>query len=399
MSRGTIVVVGAGQAGGWAAIGLRKGGYAGRVVLVGAEPHPPHERPPLSKAVLAGDKPPDSTHLFKPEQLTGIDCRPSTRAVAIDVATRHVGLEDGRTLDYDALILATGARARRLTAAGAELPHVLTLRTIEDAAALRARLAPGAALVVIGGGWIGLEVAATARKLGARVTVLEAQDRLVARAAPPLVSDRLLALHRANGVDVRLGARLTSIDVHHVHLASGEAIAADTVLVGIGSVPNIELAAAAGIAIDDGILVDEAARTSALSVFAAGDCAKLPLACLGRRIRLESWQHAQNHALAAARSALGEAVSYDETPWFWSDQYALNLQILGAPAAWGEPVLRGDAVNGDGCAFYQRDGRIEAVVAFNAARDLRAARRLLESGAVIEPHELADTQRPLARRG
>jgi 3-phenylpropionate/trans-cinnamate dioxygenase ferredoxin reductase subunit len=386
VSAAPIVIVGAGQAGGRAAKTLRTAGYTGRIVMIGEEPHPPHERPPLSKAVLAGEAAPESTHLFSEGELAGLglECCYGIRAVSIDRAAKSVVLDLGEAIVYEKLILCTGSRVRRLQLPGADSPNVLYLRTIEDSMALRSRLGERGHLVVIGGGWIGLEVAATARKLGVTVSVLEALDRVCARTVPPEVSQHLQALHERNGVSLRLGQGVHAVDD-------------ELVVVGIGVVPNVELAQAAGLAVDNGIVVDECGRSSDPHIFAAGDCANVPLACLGRRVRLESWANAQEQAVVAAKAALGQDVRYDELPWFWSDQYDLNLQILGLPARWTEPVVRGNPAGGSGSYFYLEGDRIVGIVSFNAPRDLRAAKRLAQTGKPVRAQDLANPAIQLQR--
>jgi 3-phenylpropionate/trans-cinnamate dioxygenase ferredoxin reductase subunit len=402
MSTGSIVIVGAGQAGGWAAKTLRAEGYAGRIVLIGAERHPSHERPPLSKAVLSGEAAPETTHLFKPEEHAALDLdfRAEARASRIDRAAKSVALAGGESIPYDRLILTTGGSARRLPVPGGDSPRVLYLRTIEDSLAIRAALGPGKKLVVIGGGWIGLEVAATARKLGASVVVVEGLDRLCARSVPPAISAFLRARHEREGVEIRLGAGVKSIEDRGalvVRLADGTALEADAVVAGIGLEPDVALARDAGLTVDNGILVDEQCRTSDPDVFAAGDCANTPLPCLGRRVRLESWANAQNQAIVAAKAALGHDVRYDELPWFWSDQYDVNLQILGLPARWPEPVVRGDPASGSFSQFYLDGDRIVAIVAVNAPRDLRAAKKLVQTRKAVSAASLADPAVQLQR--
>jgi 3-phenylpropionate/trans-cinnamate dioxygenase ferredoxin reductase subunit len=397
MAGNAIVIVGGGQAGGWAAKTLRAEGYGGRIVLVGDEPHPPHERPPLSKAVLAGSAGPDVCHLFKPDAFAelALECEPGERALAIDRAAHTVLTDRNRRLHYDRLILTTGSRVRKLALPGADLPGVFYLRTIADALALRDRLTTDARLLVVGGGWIGLEAAATARKRGAFVTVLEAADRLCARAAPPELSEFLLRLHAAHGVEVRLGAGLESLRSGQgggivASLADGTELGAAAVLFGVGIVPNVELARDAGLEVRNGIVVDDQGRTSDPDIFAAGDVTDQPGARLGRRVRLESWQNAQDQAIVAAKAALGRDARHDPLPWFWSDQYETNIQILGLPERWPEAVRRGDPASANFSLFYLRDGAIEAVVSVNAPRDLRAARRLIEQRKQVRAADLAD---------
>jgi len=398
MINGPIVIVGAGQAGGWAAKTLRAEGYAGRIVLVGDEPHPPHERPPLSKAVLSGSSEPDACHLFKPDEFAelALEHEPGERALAIDRGAHTVRTDRGRQLQYERLILATGSRVRKLAIPGAELSGVFYLRTIADALALRERVNAGARLLVVGGGWIGLEAAATARKRGAAVTVLEAADRLCARAAPPELSEYLARLHADHGVDIRLGASLRSFRADpsggiDAVLSDATELKADVVLIGVGIVPNVELASEAGLDVANGVVVDAQGRTSDPLIFAAGDVTDQPGARLGRRVRLESWQNAQDQAIVAAKAALGSDARHDPLPWFWSDQYESNIQILGLPERWPEGVRRGDAGSGAFSLFYLKDAVIEAVVSVNAPRDLRAARRLIESRTPVRASDLVDT--------
>ena len=398
MSTDSIVIVGAGQAGGWAAKTLRKEGFGGHIVLIGDEPHLPYERPPLSKAVLSREAPADSTHLFDAAAFAqlALDWRPNVRVTAIDRAARCLQLSSGGPIGYDKLILSTGGRARTMSVPGADLPGVYTLRSIADARALSAELAPGRSIAVVGGGWIGLEVAATARKLGAQATVIEALSRLCERTLPPEMSDYLKALHVAQGVEVLLGAGVASFSRNaqgrlQVQLADGPCVVCDAAVVGIGLVPNDELARDAGLACDGGILVDAQCRTSDPRILAAGDVAAWHCEWAGCRMRLESWQNAQEQGMAAARSALGREVNHQPLPWFWSDQYDCNLQIYGMPAPSHRLVVRGDPASGNFLLFYlDGDSRLKSALGPNAARDLRFARRLIESGKRVDATQLAD---------
>ncbi len=400
----TIVVIGAGQAGGWAVQTLRSEGFAGRLVLVGDERHPPHERPPLSKAVLSGAALPETTRLMKPEafEALGLEWRPGAQARRIDRAARQVLVADGEALPYDKLILCTGGRARRLTLPGADRVPLHTLRTIEDAQALAPALGPGRSVVVVGGGWIGLEVAATARQQGAEVVVVEAQSRLCERTVPPEISEHLLALHRAQGTRVLLGAGVNGFAKaadgrSEVLLADGSALRCDAIVLGVGLVPNEALACEAGLDCDGGVLVDAQCRTSDPDILAAGDVAVAYNPWAGRRLRLESWQNAQEQGMAAARAALGHAVDYQPLPWFWSDQYGMNLQIYGMPQPTHRVVRRGDAASGSFVLFYLQGDVVQAAIGANAARDLRLARRLIAQRKPVDAAELADLGTPLAR--
>lgn len=400
----TIVIVGAGQAGGWAAQTLRKEGYAGRVVLIGDEAHPPHERPPLSKAVLAGDAPSESTHLLKPEAFDklALDWRPGALVTRIDRAGRRVELADGESLGYDKLILCTGGRARRLAIPGADSSSVYTLRTIADAMALGPLLQPGKTVVVVGGGWIGLEVAATARKKGAEAIVVEAQSRLCERSVPLEISDYLLALHQSQGTRVMLGTGVTAFartddGRSAVTLADSRTLECDAIVVGVGLVPSDELARAAGLECEGGVIVDAQCRTSDPHILAAGDVAVTPNPWSGKRMRLESWQNAQEQGIAAARSALGIEVDYRPLPWFWSDQYGMNLQIYGIPLPTHRVVARGQPGSDSYLLFYLEGDVVKAALGPNAARDLRFARRLIEQHKAVDPERLADTSVPMSK--
>ena len=398
MDTQTIVIVGAGQAGGWAAQTLRKEGFAGKVVLVGEECHCPYERPPLSKAVLAGEAPAESTFLIKPEAFDklGLDWRPNVRATSIDRAARRIGLSTGEQIDYDRLILCNGGRARTLNVPGADLPGLFTLRSIDDAAALGAALVPGKTLVVVGGGWIGLEVAATARKKAMEVTVVEAATRLCERTVPAEISEFLARLHAAHGTRVMLGMGVAGFarDAEGslvVTLTDGRELPCDAAVIGVGMIPNDELARAAGLECDGGIIVDAQCRTSDANIFAAGDVASWHCSWAGRRMRLESWQNAQEQGMAAARAALGIDVHHRPLPWFWSDQYDTNLQIYGIADPSHRVVVRGDRQSGSFVMFFLDGDKVRAAMGPNAARELRFARRLIESQRSVDPDLLADT--------
>lgn len=404
MSTDTIVIVGTGQAGGRAAQTLRKEGHTGKIVLIGDEPHMPYERPPLSKAVLSGEASAESTYLVKPEafEQLALDWRPGVRVTAIDRANQQVRLSQGEPVTYDKLILCNGGRARALQVPGADLPGVFTLRNIEDARALGQALIAGQRLIVVGGGWIGLEVAATARKKGMSVTVVEAMKRLCERTVPPDISAYLSTLHATHGTEVILGAGVERLSrgadgTLSVMLGNGRELGCDTVVVGIGLIPNDELAREAGLACDGGIVVDAQCRSSDPHIFAAGDVASWHCAWAGRRMRLESWQNAQEQGIAAARSALGLEVDHQPLPWFWSDQYGTNLQIYGMPTPAHRVVERRAPGSESFILFYLDGDVVSAAVGPNAARDLRFARRLIEQRKVVDPARLADMHVPMAK--
>ncbi len=395
-SEQTIVVIGAGQAGGWTAKTLRDEGFEGRIVIVGDEEIAPHERPPLSKEVLLGDAESDSCLLWPPGTLedAGIELRLGLGVEAIDPDARTVTLYDGETISWTKLMIATGGRARMVDLPGADLDGVFTLRTVADAEAIRPRLKDGATVVVIGGGWIGLEVAAAARKRGATAIVVEVADRVCARALTPEMSAWVHDLHIRNGADIRLSTGVERFSgegsLEQVVLSDGTAVDCDIAVVGIGLIPNTELAEAAGLAIDNGIVVDEHGRTSHPDIYAAGDVTNHPNPVLGRRIRLESWENAQNQAINAAKAMLGNEQPYSEIPWFWSDQYDANIQLMGLPEEWDETAVRGDRDAGEFVEFYLKGGRIQGAAAINNPRDLRFTRRLMMSGKAFDAAALAD---------
>ena len=392
----TFVVIGAGHAGGRAVEAMRAQGFTGRITLVGEESHVPYERPPLSKQLLIGDVGPESTFLNDEAYYreNGIELCLGTRATAIDREARRVHLSDGSTLAYDRLLIATGAVARKLAAPGADRSGIHYLRNIDDAVAIRARLAAHADVVIVGGGYIGLEVAAAARHRQCRVTVLEMEDVLMSRVVAPEIGRFYAGVHREQGADIRTGVTVTGFAggerVERVLCSDGEEFSADIVVVGVGAVPNTSIAAEAGLAVDDGIVVDEYGQTSDPHVFAAGDVTNHPSPYLGRRLRLESWQNAQNQAIAVARVMCGQRVPYAEVPWFWSDQYDLNLQMVGIPDRWERLVFRGDVDARRFSVFYSNDGLVVAANAVNAPRDIRFARMFIEQNTLVDPEALAD---------
>ncbi len=403
-----MVIVGAGQAGLSVATALRAGGYDGGLTLIGAEPHRPYERPALSKEVLAkevlanevlgeADAPPrvEPPSLADPAQwrALALDARLGCRVRGIDRGNRELRCDDGAVVPYGTLFLATGGRARRLPGLDGERVHYL--RNLDDARRLRQALARARHLLVVGGGWIGLEVAATARRSGLAVTVLEAGSRLCERALPADAAAQLLDYHRAQGVVFHFNVTARPrADASGVYCeVGGQRVGADHLLVGIGLVPETELAADAGLAVDDGVLVDAVGRTDDRRIFAVGDVARFPSRFSGAVQRLESWTHARLQAEVAAAAALGGRAGYRDLPWFWSDQYDLNVQVVGAPT--GEGVSR-DYGDGRRTLFYLRDGALRGAVAFNAGRDIGFVRRWLNAGHTPHPAALADPARDLA---
>ncbi len=391
-----IVIVGAGHAGFSTAETLRRQGFGGDITLIGDEPHLPYQRPPLSKGFLTGEYDLERL-LFRPPGFyedNRITLRLGDPVVEIDPAGAVLTLAAGEKIAYDKLVLATGARMRRLAIPGADLENVRYLRTHDDAAALMGSLNSAASIAVIGGGFIGLEVAATARKFGKPVTVLEAADRLMARALPPVVSEFFAGFHRQKGVDLRLCAQVGRISDRDgkataVETAGGN-IDADLVVIGIGVVPATELAEQAGLSCENGVIVDMFARTSAANIWAVGDCTYHQNGWAGSRLRLESVQHATDQAKTAAASIIGNDEAYQAVPWFWSDQYDLKLQIAGIAANYDDEILRGDIAGGQFSALYYDGDALRAAYSVNRPGDHMATRRLLALGRTLPRDAAAD---------
>jgi 3-phenylpropionate/trans-cinnamate dioxygenase ferredoxin reductase subunit len=393
-----MVIVGAGEAGTAAAVGLREGGWDGPIVLIGDEPHAPYERPPLSKAAMTSVGDPAPTAIAAAARFAefGIAHLAGAEVSAIDRAGRVVRLADGRWRTYERLLLATGAAPRRLAVPGGE--RALVLRSFDHALALRPHFAPGRSVAIVGGGFIGLELAASARERGAEVTVVEAAPRILMRGVPAVLADVIADRHRAAGVRLLTGIGIAAIEEeggrHAVVLADGRRIAADCVVAGIGAVPNTTLASAAGLRLDNGIAVDGTLRTSDPGIFAAGDCCSFPHPLYGgRRLRLEAWRNAQEQGAAAARAMLGSSEAYAAVPWFWSDQYDLHLQIAGLPDE-GATVVERDPGQGGRLLFHLTpDGRLAGASGLGPigaiARDLRIAEMLIARSARPDPATLA----------
>ncbi|AWU99251.1 pyridine nucleotide-disulfide oxidoreductase [Burkholderia sp. JP2-270] len=395
-----MAIVGAGHAGGRAAQVLRESGWHGRIVLIGAESHLPYERPPLSKGVLTGERSAAQCRLRDPDAWAADGIEPVVATVErIDPNVREVRVSGGRVFGYDVLLLATGARARRLAIPGAALDGVFALRTLDDAAAVGARLVPGARIVLIGGGFIGLEVAASARLRGCRVTVLDAAPRLLGRAVPESIAARVQALHEEQGVAIRVNRKPVAIErtsggALAVALDDGDTLIADTVVAGIGIEPADELARDAGLVVDRGIVVNARLETSACGVYAAGDVAVFPSALSGRPVRQETWHGAETQARAAARNMLGADEPYREMPWFWSDQYDAQLQVAGEPALGERSVARVPGDDAEIRFHFDAGGRLVAASGFGRAsgfvKEMKLARTLVERGATVAPAAVAD---------
>jgi len=391
------LIVGAGHAGGSAAAMLRQSGYADPITIVGDEPIAPYQRPPLSKAWLKGEADAEALMLRPLSYYTenAIELILGVKAIAIDRAGKRVELADGKRLAYDKLIIATGSRARLLQLPGADLKGVLFLRSAADAEVLKAALGPGKRLIVIGGGYIGLEAAASGRALGADVTVLEKEPRLLARVANEILSSFFQGYHEARGVRFVLGAAPAAFEgedgtVTAVRLADGRSLACDEALIGVGVIPNDELARAAGLAVDDGIVVDLSARTSDPDIYAVGDVTHRPMPLYDRMFRLESVANALEQARQAAADIAGRPAPPHEVTWNWSDQYDIKLQLAGRVVDSDRILLRGDPAEARFAIFHLKGPIIRAVEAVNAPAEFMGARQLIGSQRPVDPARLAD---------
>ena len=398
-----IVIIGAGQAGAQAVQSLRSEGFKGAITMVGDEDYPPYQRPPLSKAYLLGTF--ERPRLFLKSDAfyeeAGCELILSTTATAIHRADRTVELADGRLLAYDKLLLATGARVRKLRCPGADLPGIHYLKTIADVDGLQSVFQSGKRIAIVGGGYIGLEVAAVGAKRGLDVTVFEAMDRLMARAVSPQLSAFYAAEHEKAGVKLKLRTGVEAFEgdgkVERVK-AGGQTYEADIVLVGIGVVPCDELAVRAGLASEDGIVVDQNARTGDPHIWSAGDCTR-HVGREGHYIRLECVQNAIDQAKHAALAMTGKPKTYSEVPWFWSDQYDLKLQIAGLARPSDRLVQRGDPAGRKFAVFHLRDGVVAAVEAVNAAPEYLIGKKMIAEGKKIAPEMLADLSIPMKQMG
>jgi len=395
----TTLIVGAGQAGYWVARTLRDMGFESPITLIGDEIHPPYERPPLSKEIMRGESPVDRIYFATKAALLAKDIEflANTRVQSIDRSGHQVVVSGGRKIPYSQLVLATGGRARTIPSLLSDTLPIFYLRTIEDSLAIQSALKPDRPLLVIGGGWIGLEAAAVARLKGVPVTLVEAGAQLCGRGLTAEPAKSLADLHRKNGVDVRLRTQVTKLTDSAALLSSGDEIPCATVLVGVGIVPNCELGTAAGLSVNDGILVDRYGRTSDHSIYAAGDVARYSSEIYGRHLRIESWSNAQNQGVAIAKTIMGHMEHYDPVPWFWSDQYDVNLQVSGIPTQEHSVVARGDTASFSYSLFYMRGPIIEGVVSFNQARDNRISRKIIEAKKIVDPKALGNTESDLQR--
>ncbi|MGQ0680229.1 MAG: NAD(P)/FAD-dependent oxidoreductase [Actinomycetota bacterium] len=391
-----IVIAGAGLAGVSAAAALRKEGFDGAITIVGAEPEPPYDRPPLSKQYLRGEKSFDKI-LLRPDDFyaaNDIELLPGLRVTRIDVDNKVVDLQGQEEVPYDRLLIATGSRNRVLNVPGAGLEGVLDLRTVADASRIRTEIGAGKRAVLVGMGFIGSEVAASLIGLGVGVSVLETLPVPFGPVLGEQVGRAIEQLHRDHGVEVRTGEAVEGFEGSHrveaVRLAGGATIDCDFALVGIGVVPRTELAEAAGIEVNNGIVVDACCRTSAPDVFAAGDVARHFHPIAGRHLRVEHWQNALKQGEAAARNMIGMPGEYTEVHWFWSDQYDCNIQYTGFHGPWDHLVVRGSIEERKFTGFYLESGKVTGAVAMNNGRDLRRAKELVRASVAVDPELLAD---------
>ena len=391
-----VVIAGAGHAAGQLVSSLKQQKYAGKIVLVGDERYLPYQRPPLSKKFLAGEMPAERLYV-KPATFYDdpqIDVRLQSEVTAIDRDQGRIVVNDTDAIAYSHLVLALGSRVRRLRMQGADLPGVHYLRTIDDVGGIREAQSQSERAVIVGAGYIGLEVAAILRQQGLEVTVIEMADRVMSRVVSPEVSDFYQLEHANHGVAVRLNTGISAFvgeqRVSAVASDDGQTIPADFVVVGVGIDPNTELAAAAGLAVDNGIVVDEKCRSNDPRIYAVGDCTLHPSTVYGRKLRLESVQNALEQAKTAALNICGQDATYSAVPWFWSDQFDLKLQIAGLSEGFEDVVIRGNPAKRSFACLYLKEGRLIATDAINSPRDFIQSKALIANGGVLDRERLAD---------
>jgi len=393
-----IVIVGAGHAAGQIMVTLRQRKYDGKITLIGEEEHYPYQRPPLSKKFLAGELSVERLYVKPPSFYDNpdVELHFGTTVASIDLAGKTVIDADNNAYRYENLIIATGARVRKLDVPGSELSGVHYLRNIQDVVAMHEYMCEGKRLVIIGAGYIGLEVAAVASGKGVHVTVIEMAERVMSRVVSEQVSEFYQSEHRQHGVNLMLSTGLTGFSgnaaLEQVDLTDGTSLAADCILICIGVIPNVELAGDAGLEVDNGIRVDDRCRTSDDSVYAVGDCTNHPNELLGQRLRLESVHNALEQAKTVARNICGDDMLYAQVPWFWSDQYDLKLQIAGISQGYDQTVLRGDPANRSFSCLYLRDGQLIAIDSINSPRDFMQSKPLIANHAIISPDTLANVE-------
>ena len=391
-----VVIAGAGHAAGQAVVSLKQHGYSGDIVLVGDEAYLPYQRPPLSKKFLSGELTAERLHI-KPQSFYDdphIHTMLETRVTEIDRGAKSITTDSGDKIAYDTLILATGSRVRRLPIEGADLEGVYYLRNIADVEGIQKELQSQKSAVIVGAGYIGLEVAAVTRQLGLEVTVVEMADRVMSRVVSPETSDFYQIEHSTQGVKLRLSTGVKAFRgdgrVEAIETTDGELIPADFVVVGVGIVPNTELASAAGLRVDDGIVVDDRCQTSDPAIYAVGDCTSHPNSIYDRRLRLESVHNAVEQAKTAVNNICGIETHYSQVPWFWSDQYDLKLQIAGLSEGYDDVVVRGNPVDRSFACLYLKDGRLIATDAINSAREFVQSKALIAAQVRIDKDRLAD---------
>ena len=393
-----IVIIGAGHAAGQAAASLRQAKFEGPITIIGDEAHVPYQRPPLSKQYLAGTQLADKVYLRAEKFYADKDIQLmlDTRATQIDPSTKTINLDNGETIAYEKLLISTGSRPRKLSIEGSDLSGIHYLRTMDDVDGIRADVKPGANLVIVGGGYIGLEVAAVGIELGMNVHVLEMEERILQRVTTPELSAYYHKLHTDRGVHIHTQTGVTGFSgngsVEKV-LCGDESFDADIVIVGIGIIPNIEIAEEAGIHCDNGIVVDDHCRTSDPDIYAAGDCTNHPNPLMNKRLRLESVPNAMDQARVSTANMLGDDKVYAAIPWFWSDQYDLKLQMVGFSADGDSQVLRGDMDTHQFAIFYLKDGKVVAADAVNSPKEFMLCKQLV--GKPADPAKLADPETDL----
>ena len=394
----TFVIIGASLAGGTAAATLREDGFDGDVILIGEEPHPPYERPLLSKQYLRGEAPFEKA-MVRPAAFyedNRIDARFGVAATRVDPAERKVGLTTGESVHYDRLLIATGVRNRRPAIPGLDLPNIFNLRSVDDADVIRNQIAPGRKAAVIGMGFIGCEVAASLRQKGVEVVCVDPSPTPLFRVLGEDVGQVMSCIHHEHGVETFFNDVVTSFEgearVERVVTKSGKRIDCDFAVVGVGVEPVVDFATGSGLEISNGILVDEYCETNVSGIYAAGDVANHYHPVFGTRMRVEHWQNAMQQGAAAARTMLGKRQSYDPVHWFWSDQYDVNLQYAGFHQASERLVVRGNLEARNFIAFYLNDGRIDAVVALNRGKDVRRVMPLIKARIVVDPRQLGDEE-------
>ncbi|MFQ3346613.1 MAG: 3-phenylpropionate/trans-cinnamate dioxygenase ferredoxin reductase subunit [Candidatus Azotimanducaceae bacterium] len=393
-----IVIIGAGHAAGQAAASLRQAKFEGPITIIGDEAHVPYQRPPLSKQYLAGTQPVDKVYLRAEKFYADKDIQLmlDTRATQIDPSTKTINLDNGETIAYEKLLISTGSRPRKLSIEGSDLSGIHYLRTMDDVDGIRADVKPGANLVIVGGGYIGLEVAAVGIELGMNVHVLEMEERILQRVTTPKMSAYYHKLHSDRGVHIHTQTGVTGFSgngrVEKV-LCGDESFAADIVIVGIGIIPNIEIAEEAGIHCDNGIVVDDHCCTSDPDIYAAGDCTNHPNPLMNKRLRLESVPNAMDQARVSTANMLGDDKVYAAIPWFWSDQYELKLQMVGFSADGDSQVLRGDMEKHQFAIFYLKDGKVVAADAVNSPKEFMLCKQMI--GKPADPAKLADPETDL----